>query len=131
MTKKEQRQSAATGSSERDRRSSGDEPERGKRGRWSARRKQEAVLRLLRGEDLDLLSRELGVTAARLSQWRDDFLEGGLAQLKARPSLDRDREIAQLQRKVGELLMETELLREKARRLEERAPDFPWRRSKK
>jgi hypothetical protein len=34
------------------------------RGRFSARRKTEAVLRLLRGEDLDTLSRELGVVAA-------------------------------------------------------------------
>ena len=41
------------------------------RGRFSARRKTEAVLRLLRGEDLDTLSRELGVTAATLSAWRD------------------------------------------------------------
>jgi len=37
------------------------------RGRFSARRKTEAVLRLLRGEDLDTLSRELGVTAATLA----------------------------------------------------------------
>jgi hypothetical protein len=36
----------------------------------SARRKQEAVLRLLRGEDLELLSCELGVTAAEPSGWR-------------------------------------------------------------
>lgn len=34
------------------------------RRRMSARRKQEAVLRRLRGEDLELLSRELVVTAA-------------------------------------------------------------------
>ena len=32
------------------------------------------VLRILRGEDSDTLSRELGVTAARLSEWRDEFL---------------------------------------------------------
>ena len=35
-------------------------------GRLSRRRKLSAVLRLLRGEDLELVSRELGVTAARL-----------------------------------------------------------------
>ena len=39
----------------------------GHRRRMSARRKQDAVLRLLRGEDLELVSRELGVTAAELS----------------------------------------------------------------
>ena len=42
--------------------------------RFSARRKVEIVLRLLRGEDLELLSRELSVTAARLSKWREQFL---------------------------------------------------------
>jgi hypothetical protein len=39
----------------------------------SARRKQGAVLRLLRGEDLELVSRELVVTAAELSAWREAF----------------------------------------------------------
>ncbi len=39
-------------------------------------------LRLLRGEDLELVSRELGVTAAELSGWRDTFLAGGEAALK-------------------------------------------------
>lgn len=97
--------------------------------RWSAKRKRDAVLRLLRGEDLETLSRQLGVTAARLSEWREDFLAGGEAQLKARAAMARDREIRELQRKLGEITMENELLREKARRLEERAPGFPWRRS--
>ncbi|GIW53095.1 MAG: hypothetical protein KatS3mg082_2925 [Nitrospiraceae bacterium] len=38
------------------------------RQRFSTKRKVEAVLRLLRGEELDTVSRELGVTAARLSK---------------------------------------------------------------
>ena len=40
----------------------------GERGRWSSRRKMEVVLRVLRGEDLDALSRELGVTAGTIVQ---------------------------------------------------------------
>ena len=40
----------------------------GERGRWSSRRKMEVVLRVLRGEDLDALSRELGVTAGTIAQ---------------------------------------------------------------
>jgi transposase-like protein len=47
------------------------------RGRYSSRRKMEAVLRVLRSEDLDSNSHELGVTAATLSEWRDDFLTAG------------------------------------------------------
>jgi transposase-like protein len=50
----------------------------------SARRKQSAVLRLLRGEALELVSRELGVTAAELSAWRDAFLAAGEGSLKTR-----------------------------------------------
>ena len=42
-------------------------------GRFSVQRKSEALLRRLRGEDLELLSREYEVTAARLSQWREVF----------------------------------------------------------
>jgi transposase len=45
--------------------------------RWSANKKMDAVLRLLRGEPLDQLSRELEVEAHRLAAWRDDFLEHG------------------------------------------------------
>jgi hypothetical protein len=37
------------------------------------------VLRLLRGEDLETVSRGLGVTAATLSGWRDAFLAAGEA----------------------------------------------------
>ena len=85
----------------------------------SARRKQETVLRLLRGEDLELVSRELGVTAAELSGWRDQFLAGGgEASLKSRPADARDAEIDRLQAKVGELTMTAELLEAKIERLE-------------
>jgi hypothetical protein len=87
----------------------------GDRGRFSAKRKTEAVLRLLRGQDLELVSRELGVTAATLSGWRDDFLAGGLAALKSRPADDRDDEVARLRAKVGELTMDNELLTQRCR----------------
>jgi hypothetical protein len=59
------------------------------RGRFSSQRKTSAVLRLLRGEDLEFVSRELGVTVATLSGWRDDFLAGGQAALKSRPAGSR------------------------------------------
>ena len=87
----------------------------GERGRFSAPRKTATVLRLLRGESLELLSRELGVTAATLAGWRDDFLAGGQAALKSRPADDRDEEIARLRAKVGELTMDNELLLQRCR----------------
>ena len=85
------------------------------RGRFSSQRKTATVLQLLRGEDLELVSRELGVTAATLSGWRDDFLVGGQAALKSRPADDRDDEIVRLRAKVGELTMDNELLTQRCR----------------
>jgi transposase-like protein len=90
-------------------------PNSGKRGRFSAKRKTDAVLRLLRGEDLELISRDLGVTAATLSRWRDDFLAGGQAALKSRPTDERDDEIARLRAKIGQLTMDNELLLQRCR----------------
>src|SRR3712207_3844471 len=100
------------------------------RRRMSARRKQEAVLRLLRGEDLELLSRELGVTAAELSGWRDAFLAGGEASLKSRPADARDAEIGRLKEKVGALTLAAELLGAKIERLETARP-WAHRRSRR
>ena len=58
----------------------------GRGGRMSRQRKRDAVLRLLRGEDLETVSRSLGVTAATLSAWRDSFLAAGEAALASRPT---------------------------------------------
>ena len=102
----------------------------GERGRWSSRRKAEVVLRVLRGEDLDALSRELGVTAGAIARWREEFLAGGQAAVKSRPADARDDELARLRAKVGELTMENELLRERARRAEGDGGPFGRRRSR-
>ena len=72
---------------------------------FSAKRKLRAVSRLLRGEPLELLARELNVTAARLSQWRDRALLAAEAALKERTGDDRGDEITRLKGKVGEMTM--------------------------
>src|SRR5881275_892903 len=68
----------------------------GRGGRMSRRRKRDAVLRLLRGEDLEILSRALGVTAATLSGWHDTFLVAGEASLATRPTNGGDLESERL-----------------------------------
>jgi transposase len=81
--------------------------------RWSAGKKMDAVLRLLRGEPLEELSRELRVEAHRLAAWRDDFLAAGKQGLKGQRA-DRppdDRALKQAERKIGQLTMENEVLR--------------------
>ena len=100
----------------------GDGPASDRRRRMSAKRKQSAVLRLLRGEDLELLSRELSVPAAELSAWRDAFLAVGEASLKTRPADGRDAEIGRLKAKVGDLTMANELLATKIEHLEAGRP---------
>ena len=76
-------------------------------------KKTDAVLRLLRGEPLEVLSRELGVEAHRLAAWRDEFLEAGEQGLKGQRA-DRsqeDRQLKDAERKVGQLTLENEILR--------------------
>src|SRR5215471_1844807 len=86
--------------------------------RFSARQKAEVVLRLLRGEALGILSRELGLPAARIASWREAFLAAGQKAMKIHPLDNHDRELGCLREKLGESTMEIELLREKIERLE-------------
>ncbi len=97
--------------------------------RFWAQHKSEAVLRVLRGEDIETLSRELGVTAGKISQWRTAFLAGGAQSLKKRSAAE-DAEVKRLNEKIGEQTMEIELLREKIRLLEGKLP-LARRRSRK
>src|SRR3954469_21657517 len=85
----------------------------GRGGRMSRQRKRDAVLRLLRGEDLEMLSRALGVTAATLTGWQDSFVAAGEASLATRPTTGDDLESERLKAKLGEMLLERELLEAK------------------
>jgi predicted RNase H-like nuclease (RuvC/YqgF family) len=89
------------------------------KGRWSSRRKTEVVLRLLRGETLDALSRELGVSSARLAEWRDEAIAAMQAGLQSREPDHRDGFIHDLKAKVGDQAMQIELLERKIEILED------------
>ena len=86
-------------------------PEGGREVRWSARRKEAVVLRLLRGEGLDALAREYRVAAGTISSWREEFLAAGREGLKSRPRREEDRRLVEAQRKIGELSMDLDILR--------------------
>src|SRR4051794_41960262 len=75
--------------------------ELGRGGRMSRQRKSAAVLRLLRGEDLGTVSRELGVTAATLSGWHEAFLAAGEAALTNRAAPGEGVERGRLEGKLG------------------------------
>lgn len=128
------RKVASAGGSEGARRATGEAPALGaqefrRQFRMSAGRKEAAVLRLLKGESLEVLSRELRVTAAELSGWREAFLAGGASALKVRESDQRDEEIIRLKAKIGDLTMANELLDAKIDKLEGGVP-LRLRRSK-
>ena len=95
----------------------------------SRQRKSAAVLRLLRGEDLETVSRGLGVTAATLSGWREAFLAAGEAALSTKPVSGEELESGRLQAKLGAALIERDLLNEKIAVLEAGRP-FVRRRRK-
>ena len=78
--------------------------------RWSAGRKKEVVLRLLRGEPVDAVSREVGVPIYKLEQWRDRALAGMDAGLKERESDPMAKQLDEANRRIGELVMEVEIL---------------------
>ncbi len=78
--------------------------------RWSAGRKKQVVLRLLRGESVDALSRELAVPIYRLEQWRERALAGIDAGLKERENDPLERQLDEARRRIGELVMEVEIL---------------------
>jgi hypothetical protein len=84
--------------------------------RWSVARKREVVLRLLRGESVELLSREFALPIFKLEQWRqkaDAALDGAL---KVREVDAASTELAAAMQRIGELSMEVELLRTRIER---------------
>jgi transposase-like protein len=98
--------------------------------RFSARRKAEVVQRLMTGESLDVLSRELGLTASRIAEWRDAFLGAGQAALKSRETTTEQDDVRRLKSMLGDLTMRNELLHEKIRQMEAIHGPFGPRRSR-
>lgn len=87
--------------------------------RWSVARKRAVVLRLIAGEPVELVSREIGVPVYKLERWRERAevaLEGAL---KERDPGSEGPELAAALQRVGELTMEVELLRAK---MEQKGP---------
>lgn len=83
--------------------------------RWSAGRKKEVVLRLLRGEPVDAISREVSVPIYKLEQWRDRALAGIDIGLRERENDPLERQLDEANRRLGELVMEVEILQKERR----------------
>lgn len=84
--------------------------------RWTAKRRATLVLSLLKGEtSVAEAARRHGLTVAEVEDWRDRFLVGAENALRSRPKDDealKEEQIKKLKQKIGELVLETDVLRE-------------------
>jgi len=81
--------------------------------RWSVARKRAVELRLIAGEPVELVSREIGVPVFKLERWREKAEAALEGALKEREAGSDGAELAAALQRVGELTMENELLRAK------------------
>jgi hypothetical protein len=77
---------------------------------------------LLRGEPLEVVAREANVSVAKLTEWRDRALARAASALKERERDDREDEIGRLKSKVGEIIMDNELLSAEIAAMEAKSP---------
>lgn len=95
--------------------------------RWSVQRKTELVLRLLRGEALDAVSRDSQIPAHELEGWKRVFLDTGTRGLKTRAEPE-ERDLTLARAKIGELMMRLELAEHL---IEKRGLADEWKRSRR
>ena len=78
--------------------------------RWTAKRKVELLLQLIRGErKLVDVCREHDLKQSEVEGWMDTFVKGGERSLKARAEDEQaahEAEVRELRAKIGELVLE-------------------------
>ena len=82
-----------------------------KKFRKSASLKEQAVLRLLKGEDMELLSRQTGFAMHELAQWREKYMLGGRENLKTHLKDPHNVELEQRDKLISKLALENEILK--------------------
>lgn len=87
--------------------------------RWTAKRRAALVVEILRGDTSSQeAARQHGLTVAEIEQWKERFLAGAENALRSRPLNEeemKDREIKRLKQKVGDLVMDIDILKEAQR----------------
>ena len=97
--------------------------------RWTAKRRSALVMTILRGEtSVQEAARKHGLTVAEVEQWRDRFLLGAENALRSNPRDEealKNEEIKRLKQKVGELVMDNDILKAAIEVKGLRAPFLP------
>ena len=89
-----------------------------KQKRRMAGTKEAVVLRLLHGEDMELVSRESGFGLHELKKWLDQYKRAGREALKSHPGIANDLELEQARQLIAKQALELEILK-KAKALAE------------
>ena len=82
-----------------------------KKSRKSVGLKEQAVLRLLKGEDMELVSRETGFAMHELAQWHEKYRVGGRENLKSHAKDPQNAELEQRDKLISKLALENEILK--------------------
>lgn len=89
--------------------------------RWTAKRRVALVVQILKGEtSVAEAARKHGLTVSEVEEWRDKFLLGAENALRSRPKDEealREEELKRLKQKVGELVLDNDILKEAVKRV--------------
>lgn len=87
--------------------------------RWTAKRRAALVVSILKGEtSVAEAARKHGLTVADVEDWQQRFLLGAENALRSRPKDEealKEEQIKKLKQKVGELVLDNDILREALR----------------
>lgn len=87
--------------------------------RWTAKRRSALVLSIVRGEtSTQEAARKHGLTVAEVEAWKEKALAGMENALRSRPRDEeglKDEQIKKLKQKVGELVLENDVIKEAMR----------------
>jgi transposase-like protein len=88
--------------------------------RWTTKRKAALVLSIIKGEtSIQQAARQHGITVSELEDWKERFMLAAENALRARPKDEealRDEQIKKLKQKIGDLVMDIDILKEAAKR---------------
>lgn len=88
--------------------------------RWTTKRKAALVLSIIKGEtNIQQAARQHDITVAELEGWKERFLLAAENALRARPKDEealREEQIKKLKQKIGDLVMDIDILKEAAKR---------------
>lgn len=87
--------------------------------RWTSKRKIALVMEILKGEISPAeAARKYDLTVADIERWKERFLSGAENALRNRPKdeeTQKDKHIAKLERKVGRMALEIDIMQEAIR----------------